>query len=124
VSQAGATVPGRAIRLVGETDESLTALLRDVLHDLDVGVDVGGAGGRSPLLVLAIVNRADVAHALADARADAGGTPIVAVLPFADEDLARRSLSRGASACFSLDTPLGSLRELIVRLLEERGELG
>jgi hypothetical protein len=57
-----------------------------------------------------MVDRNDFAGLFGRAHAVAAGAPIVAILPFSDERMVRRSVAFGANVCYSLDTPLSQLK--------------
>ncbi len=94
------------------TDVPLTALLTDVLRD--EGVRLAAPGAAAPDVVLALVGRTE---ALAPVLRRAAA-PVIVLLPFAEERLARRALELGARGCFALGRPLEELRALV------RGALG
>jgi DNA-binding NarL/FixJ family response regulator len=97
-------------------DAALTALLADVLGD--EGVRLAGPDA-APDLVLALVGRA---QALLPALQHARGTPLIVLLPFADERLQRQALELGARGCFALGQPLEALRARVRGVL--RGDFG
>ena len=92
-------------------DAPLTALLADVLRDEGIHLAAPGAAAD---VVLALVGRTE---ALAPVLRRAAG-PVIVLLPFAEERLARRALELGARGCFALGQPLAELRALV------RGALG
>jgi hypothetical protein len=102
--------------IVGESERPLVELLSDVLADIDITVQVDATSDGdaeppvAPDMVLVVVGRDDVAGVFGRARALAAGAPVVAILPFHDERLMRRSFAFGASACYSLDSSLEKLK--------------
>jgi len=102
---------------VGGADEPLRGLLGDVFAEMGFALQRVPPWQPSPHLVLAAVHARDVARVLAAAHDLAGGAPILALLPFSDDRLARRALEAGAHAWYALDTPLRFLREEIAALL-------
>jgi hypothetical protein len=99
-----------------EHDEPLRALFIDALREIDpeihVDVVVPAPGGRDPNVILAMVERGDLA-CLGRAAACAPETAVIAVLPFRDDELEARAAALGATACFALSSPLADLRRLI-----------
>jgi len=53
---------------------------------------------------------------IAQARALAGDVPLLAILPFGDEELEQRVLLGGAQGWFSLDTPMALLLPALLKL--------
>ena len=105
-------------------DESLRALLSDVLEDMGLSLrssgEEAGAGAR-PDVVLALVQREEsVPRVLRVAGDEAGAAPVVALLPFEDERLRRLAMSLGARDCYALGTPLEVLKRLLRNLMGER----
>lgn len=98
-------------------DASLEALLRDVLRD--IGIELRGSGEpcARPDVVLALVQRGDSVPRVLE-TAGAPRAPVVLVLPFADERLARLGVELGARGCYALGTPLEELRRLLGALLK------
>jgi hypothetical protein len=91
--------------IVGTTDDSLRALLQDVLE-----VELL-EGAPNPELVLAVVGPRDPFRVLVAAQVAARHqAPIIAILPFDDERLSRRALVAGARFCWPLDGSLQRLR--------------
>jgi hypothetical protein len=106
--------------LVRAGDESLVLLLGDVLADLGIAIlaaaDLGVAD-----VVLAPVRRWETARqALTAAQIDHRDTPIIVVLPFADEDAVQDATAAGAFGCYAMGTPLSHLRTLVRRALTVR----
>lgn len=94
-------------------DESLRALLSDVLGDMGLLLRTPGGGGRADV-VLALVQREDsVPRVLRAAGDEAGAAPVVVLLPFEDERLRRLAMSLGARGCYALGTPLEALKRLL-----------
>ena len=101
-------------------DESLRALLSDVLEDMGLLLRGSGAGAR-PDVVLALVQREDsVPRVLRVAGDEAGAAPVVVLLPFEDERLRQLAMSLGARDCYALGTPLERLKRLLHHLVGER----
>jgi DNA-binding NarL/FixJ family response regulator len=107
-------------------DESLRALLSDVLEDMGLslrssGAETGAETGARPDVVLALVQREEsVPRVLRVAGDEAGAAPVVALLPFEDERLRRLAMSLGARDCYALGTPLEVLKRLLRNLMGER----
>jgi hypothetical protein len=97
-------------------DASLEALLRDVLGDLGIELRGPGEPCARPDVVLALVQRGDSMPRVLE-TAGAPRAPVVLVLPFADERLARLGVELGARGCYALGTPLEELRRLLGALL-------
>lgn len=94
-------------------DESLRALLSDVLGDMGLTL-CGRADEARPDVVLALVQRGEsVSRVLQVAGNESGLTPVVVLLPFDDERLRRSALNLGARGCYALGTPLEELKGLL-----------
>lgn len=107
----------RQVRVVfvGPTDDPLRALLEDALEVEWVTAEA------NPEVVLAVVGPHDPFRVLASAqRVAAGKSPIIAILPIADERLSRRALLAGAHACWPLDGSLKTLREAVLDAVDGR----
>ncbi len=104
-------VPG-AQAVLHAADASLEALLRDVLSDIGIELRRPGEPCARPDVVLALVQRGDSMPRVLE-TAGAPCSPVVLVLPFADERLARLGVELGARGCYALGTPLEELRRLL-----------
>lgn len=103
----------RALLLGG--DESLTALLVDVLGELGIALDSGGAGAVGPDVVLVHAERGEgILRLLRQARELSRGGPVIVLVPFADERLVQLALRLGARDCFALGRPLEELRRVLL----------
>lgn len=98
------------------SDSSLEALLRDVLGDVGFSLHGPGQAGVRPSVTLALVQRGDSVPRVLQA-AGAQGAPVVVLLPFDDERLARLAVRLGARGCFALGTPLEELKRLLKQVL-------
>lgn len=111
---------------LGDREQALQLLLADILHELDVQVGMDEALGPADVVIV-LVSGMELGQALSRARERAGGAPILAILPFADDRLERRVLAGGARACYALGTPLDRLRTSFLQVLgllpESRGGL-
>jgi hypothetical protein len=109
------------VKVVGEAEPALHALLADVLADVPLAVSPAGAAAdeaaRPPRVILAIGDRARLDELIGQARQDGRGVPVVAVLPLFDERDARQAIAAGAAACCALDAPLGELTDAVRQLL-------
>ena len=103
--------------LAGEMIEALRNLLADVITDIGVRwARVSQPGACDVVLVM--VSWGDELRAVEGARALAGDVPLLAILPFADDELAMYALLAGAQAWFALDTPLALLRASLLELAD------
>ncbi|WP_224360557.1 DNA-binding response regulator [Hyalangium versicolor] len=103
-------------------DESLAALLCDVLVEVGITLQVGEAHVARPDLVLVQVGRGEsVLSALQTARDGTYPAPVFVLLPFADERLMQRALRLGARGCFALGQPLDELRRMVLAVLPATG---
>ncbi len=111
-------VPGArpAQAVLHAADASLEALLRDVLEDIGIELRGPGEPGARPDVVLALMQRGDSMPRVLE-TVGATAAPVVLVLPFADERLARQAVHLGARGCYALGTPLEGLRRLLLELL-------
>jgi len=109
----------RALRvaLVGGMIEPLRLLLEDVLTDGGVRYELTSQPGGCDVVIV-MVNGGEDLHVIAEAHALRADVPLLAVLPFGDDDLARRVLLGGAQGWFSLDTPLALLRASLDKLAD------
>jgi hypothetical protein len=105
------------LALTGVNVEPLRLLLQDVLGDSGVPHEFT-ANARACDVVIVMVTWGEELAAIADARVLAGDVPVLAILPFGDDDLARRVLAAGAQSCFALGTPLALLRASLVKLAD------
>ena len=100
-------------------DDSLPALLTDVLGELGFQPSLAGALDADLVLVHlegpAGLTQLERAARRAQGR---GGRVVLALLPFADEVMNRAALQRGAHGVFALGTPLDELRRLVGASLE------
>ncbi|WP_338023445.1 DNA-binding response regulator [Archangium primigenium] len=102
----------REARLHG-ADESLRALLRDVLDDMGIRLAPEEDAAR-PDVVLALVEREDsVSRVLQEVAEASGPTPVLVLLPFEDARLRCLAMRLGARGCYALGTPLESLKRLL-----------
>jgi len=95
--------------------EPLRRLLEDIIADAGARFNLASRPAACDV-VMVMVHFGDERHVIADARAMAGDVPLLAILPFADEGLARRVLLAGAQGWFALDTPLSQLSGALVEL--------
>jgi hypothetical protein len=97
--------------------------VRDLLRD---GLDAAGVTtlyswpARGDV-VLAFVDRGDPTEIVSLARGAARGAPVVAILPFLDDDLVEQALAAGAVACCTLARPLDELRAAVVCAIARSG---
>jgi DNA-binding NarL/FixJ family response regulator len=99
-------------------DDSLAALLGDVLSEVGISVHVGGDRPARPDLVLLQVERGEsILTALQEARDGTYPAPIFILLPFDDERMMQRALRLGARGCFALGQPLDALRRMVLAVL-------
>ena len=105
------------LALAGIMIEPLKLLLADVLGDSGVPHEFTTKAGACDVVIVMVTWGEEVA-AIADARALAGDVPVLAILPFGDDELAQRVLAAGAQSCFALGTPLALLRASLVKLAD------
>jgi DNA-binding NarL/FixJ family response regulator len=99
-------------------DDSLAALLTDVLSEVGITLHVGEARSARPELVLVQVERGEsLLGALRSARDGSSPVPVFILLPFADERMMQRALRLGARGCFALGQPLEGLRRMVLAVL-------
>jgi DNA-binding NarL/FixJ family response regulator len=99
-------------------DDSLAALLADVLSEVGITLHVGEARSACPDLVLVQVERGEsLLSALQSARDGTYPAPVFILLPFADERMTQRALRLGARGCFALGQPLEELRRMVLAVL-------
>jgi hypothetical protein len=101
--------------VLGAEDVAVRDLLRDGLDV--VGVTTLYAWPARGDVVLAFVDRGDPTEIVSLARGAARGAPVVAILPFLDDDLVRKALLAGAFACCTLARPLDELRAAVIRAI-------
>jgi len=112
-----------AVRQVGHAlllgaDDSLAALLTDVLSEIGVTLHVGEAHSARLDLVLVQVGRGEnLLNALQGARDGTYPAPVFILLPFADDRMMQRALRLGARGCFALGQPLEGLRRMVLAVL-------
>ena len=113
------TAPCAHVRLLG-SEEALTSLLAEVLHERGIVLSVEGrAEKHRPDLVLVLVQRGDSILRLLERAGAAGpGAPVIVLLPYDDEHLARLALRSGAWGCFVLGRPLQELCSAICSALD------
>jgi hypothetical protein len=102
------------LALAGGFTEPLTLLLHDVLTSSGLRYELTPAGVCDVAIVM--VSWGEELHEIAAARALAGAAPLLAILPFDDEVMARRVVNLGAQGWFTLDAPLPQLLAVLVRL--------
>lgn len=103
-------------------DDSLAALLTDVLSEVGITLHVGEARSARPDLVLVQVERGEgLLNALQGARDGTYPAPVFILLPFADERMMQRALRLGARGCFALGQPLEGLRRMLLAVLPASG---
>jgi DNA-binding NarL/FixJ family response regulator len=103
-------------------DDSLAALLTDVLSEVGVTLHVGEARSARPDLVLVQVGRGEnLLNALQSARDGTYPAPVFILLPFADDRMMQRALRLGARGCFALGQPLEGLRRMVLAVLPSSG---
>ncbi len=107
-------VPPLRAAFAGAAENELRAVLIDVLADLAIDLDDSGI---RPDLVLAFIGRNDVEEVVAAACARGQGAPVIAVLPFFDDRLARRAHACGACGFWPLDTSTRELRRTLDQAL-------
>jgi len=103
-------------------DDSLAALLSDVLSEVGITLHVGEARSARPDLVLVQVERGEgLLNALQGARDGTYPAPVFILLPFADDRMMQRALRLGARGCFALGQPLEGLRRMVLAVLPASG---
>lgn len=116
----GVRQAGHALLL--DADDSLAALLTDVLSEVGVTLHVGEARSACPDLVLVQVDRGEsLLSALQSARDGTYPAPVFVLLPFADERMMQRALRLGARGCFALGQPLEGLCRMVLAVLPASG---
>jgi DNA-binding NarL/FixJ family response regulator len=99
-------------------DDSLAALLTDVLSEVGITLHVGEARSARPDFVLVQLGRGEnLLSVLQSARDGTYPAPVFILLPFADERLMHRALRLGARGCFALGQPLEGLRRMVLAVL-------
>jgi DNA-binding NarL/FixJ family response regulator len=116
----GARRTGHAL-LLG-ADDSVAALLTDVLTEVGITLHVGTARAVRPDLVLIQIERGQsLLSALQSARDGTYPAPVFILLPFADDRMMQRALRLGARGCFALGQPLEGLRRMVLAVLPASG---
>jgi hypothetical protein len=105
--------------VLGAEEVAVRDLLRDGLDA--VGVTTLYAWPARGDVVLAFVDRGDPTEIVSLARGAARGAPVVAILPFLDDDLVRKASLAGAFACCSLARPLDELRAVVIGAIARSG---
>lgn len=108
--------PHQATRvLLLGADESLAALLGDVLGEFGIALREDGPRFPRPDLVLVHVQRGEsILSALQSARDGTYPAPVFVLLPFADERMMELALRLGARGCFALGQPLDELCRMVL----------
>lgn len=116
--------PRRACALLLGADDSLAALLADVLGESGITLQAGEVRSPRPDLVLLHVQRGEgLLSAFQGARDGTYPAPIFVLLPFADERLMQRALRLGARGCFALGQPLEAQRRMVLAQALAAGKL-
>lgn len=103
-------------------DDSLAALLSDVLAEVGIVLQVGEARVVRPDLVLVQMGRGEsLLSVLQSARDGTYPAPVFVLLPFDDEPMRQRALRLGARGCFALGQPLEDLRRMVLAVLPASG---
>jgi DNA-binding NarL/FixJ family response regulator len=114
--------PRQASALLLGADDSLAALLSDVLEDVGITLRAGEALSPRPDLVLLHVERGEgMLSALQSARDGTYPAPVFVLLPFADDRLMQRALRMGARGCFALGQPLEVLLQMVLAVRQGSG---
>jgi len=101
-----------------EADDSLFALLHEVLGELGIALHADAEDAPRPELVLALAHRSEsLASTLQQVREATWPAPVVVLVPFADERMMKLALKLGARGCFALGQPLGELCRLVLGAL-------
>jgi DNA-binding NarL/FixJ family response regulator len=104
-------------------DDSLAALLADVLGESGIALQAVEVRSPRPDLVLLHIQRGEsMLSALQGARDGTYPAPIFVLLPFADERLMQRALRLGARGCFALGQPLEALRQMVLAAARPQGQ--
>jgi hypothetical protein len=116
------------VALLGSVSGALRRLLEDVLTEEDglrywlvpfsTGTAVDADGDVAVDAAVVMVTWGEELRLLAAARAQAGGVPLLAILPFTDDRLAGRVLTYGAQASYALDRPFELLRTRLIALAQ------
>jgi hypothetical protein len=113
--------PAITAALVGVMEEQYRRSLVRVLGELGIrATDATDPGIPRPDIVLATVPFDHVESVLQVAAWVADGSPVLALLPSADESLARRASTSGAHASNVLAASIDTLKSTILRVLAER----
>lgn len=103
-------------------DDSLAALLTDVLSEVGITLHVGEArSARLDLVLIQIERGENLLNALQSARDGTYPAPVFVLLPFADDRMMQRALRLGARGCFALGQPLEGLRRMVLAVLPASG---
>ncbi|HEX8697486.1 MAG TPA: hypothetical protein VF815_01485 [Myxococcaceae bacterium] len=103
-----------SVLLLG-ADDSLAALLRDVLTEVGIALSTVEARPARPDLVLVHWQRGESMLAtLQSARDGTYPAPVFVLLPFLDDRLIQQALRLGARGCFALGQPLESLCRMLL----------
>jgi DNA-binding NarL/FixJ family response regulator len=96
-------------------DDSLEALLRDVLAEVGIALSTDEARSSRPDLVLVHLQRGEsMLAALQSARDGTYPAPVFVLLPFFDDRMIQQALRLGARGCFALGQPLESLCRMVL----------
>lgn len=106
------------------SDGPLSALLTDVLGEAGVSVVTGASPEDVDLILLHVSGPPALERIERLSHRERPQIPIVAVLPFADEELARSALNAGARVTYALGTPLSVLKTAIAHALASRAAPG
>ncbi len=113
--------PSVSALLLGAED-SLAALLRDVLAEVGIALSTGEARPSRPDLVLVHVERGEsMLAALQGARDGTYPAPVFVLVPFSDERMMQRALRLGARGCFALGQPLEVLCSMVLAAAPRQG---
>ena len=93
----------------------LEALVADVFEDLGISTE-SATDPAAADVVFALVDRASVVSSICNARR-CGRAPVIAILSVRDDRLSKRATDSGASAFFSLDTPVDQLKFAVIKAL-------
>jgi len=105
-------------------DESLAGLLSEMLADMGFESGFSGPELLRPDVVVVLVDRWEDAGGLIGSARAAHAAPVVALVPFFDDDLKRQALVAGADECCSLGEPLEALETVLQRITGQAREAG
>lgn len=108
-------IPLRVPNLDGRREDIPILTVRRLLEDTLEEVAVQFAHGRFPDVVIAVVGRTPIESTFERARAFGANPPIVAILAYADDLVARRALELGATVTVALADGLAQLRSAVER---------